>query len=121
MTYQSSSPLFLLVQANKISQESAQNFLDVLSSNNLSFEDLQAIPDQLLVQFISQANLGLNLVEQMHIASVIRTPFRNCVFEIKDLLSEMTQLYEKKNHVEEKTKKSDKKKFKSSPHEKKKS
>jgi len=76
-----------LVQSNKLTLEKVNIFLDSLSSNQLTIDDLQVAPDDLLVEYLKQKSLGLTLIEQIHISSFIKSPIRSYLIDIKDNLS----------------------------------
>jgi len=63
-----------LVNSGKITHDKASLFLDYLNDHKLSLEDLQVTPDYLLIAYLSQEELGLSLVDQIHLVSAIRSP-----------------------------------------------
>jgi len=77
---ESNNALLNLVQSNKISSDKIYSLLDSLSSHQLTIEEFQVLPDELLVEYLRQTHLQLSLVEQMHIIAYIKMPIRMKLF-----------------------------------------
>jgi len=65
------------MSTGKIRPVAGSNFLDRLTEHRLCMEDLQLIPEKLLIEYLSQESLGLSLIEQIHLSVAIKAPQRS--------------------------------------------